>query len=36
MGDSSLVVIMKNYNGLKSEYILEEVREDIDAMCHIW
>lgn len=35
MGDSSLVVIMKNYNGLKSESVLEEVREDIDAMCHI-
>lgn len=35
MGDSSLVVIMKNYNGLKSESVLDEVREDIDAMCHI-
>lgn len=35
MGDSSLVVIMKNYNGLKSESVLEEVREDINAMCHI-
>ncbi len=35
MGDSSLVVIMKNYNGLKSESVTEEVREDIDDMYHI-
>lgn len=35
MGDSSLNVIMKNYNGLKSEDVLKETRDHINTMCHI-
>lgn len=35
MGDSSTSVIMKNYNGLCSEDVMEEMRGEIDAMFHI-
>lgn len=34
MGDSSTVVILKNYNGLRSEDVMEEMRGEINAMYH--
>lgn len=35
MGDSSTSVIMKNYNGLCGDDVMEEMRGEIDAIFHI-